>query len=232
MYPEVYSPTYLWNKWFGVAAHMVDASKIETSQIKFSLSAPSRPPGDFVLQLSVTDVVQTGSGTASAAYVLPPVDPARIDVTVTASGTDVLAPVIYKARYSAVWVRRPTSPNPAPVYPLVARGDTMNPGEVLYLGQSLRSANGRYTLILQWDHNLVLYGPTRALWATGTDHSLAAVCTMQTDGNLVLTDTAQKPVWASNTWVNPGSRLVVQDDGNLVLYRPDNRAVWASNTVQ
>ncbi len=60
--------------------------------------------------------------------------------------------------------------------------------------------------------------------------STAAYVTMQTDGNLVAYNAANKAVWSSGTW-NKGSRtLVMQDDGNLVIYDGSNRALWASNT--
>lgn len=44
--------------------------------------------------------------------------------------------------------------------------DTLWAGQGLTQGQSIKSLNGKYTLILQQDHNLVLYGPSGALWAT------------------------------------------------------------------
>ena len=45
-----------------------------------------------------------------------------------------------------------------------AQGDDMQPGEALYPGESIWSANGRYRFIYQTDGNLVLYGPGGALW--------------------------------------------------------------------
>ncbi|MCY7520765.1 lectin [Paenibacillus larvae] len=62
----------------------------------------------------------------------------------------------------------------------------LNEGESLVRGQWLKSNNGEYTLILQDDGNLVLYGRGKALWNTIT-HGLAAKnLVMQSDGNLVL----------------------------------------------
>jgi hypothetical protein len=109
----------------------------------------------------------------------------------------------------------------------------MQPGEILNPGQSISSANGRYTFTFQEDGNLVLYRNKdgRPLWASGTYGKPGAVSFMQNGGNLVIYDPDMQAIWSTDTWHDPGSRLLVQDDGNLVIYRPDNTAVWATNTV-
>jgi hypothetical protein len=118
----------------------------------------------------------------------------------------------------------------APAGP-VAQGNDMQPGEVLNPGQSITSANGRYTFVYQGDGNLVLYrSDGTPLWASGTDGRLTGVCIMQGDGNLVIYGYGGGPIWDSGTWQHPGSGLVVQDDANVVIYRPDGQAVWATNT--
>ena len=92
----------------------------------------------------------------------------------------------------------------------------------------LTSSDGRYTLWMQGDGNLVLYGPSgRAQWANHRFSSSFVV--MQGDGNLV-TYGGSGATWASNTWGSGADRLVVQSDGNLVLYA-GSRPVWASNTA-
>lgn len=56
----------------------------------------------------------------------------------------------------------------------------------------------------------------------------------QTDGNLVIYDSTNKPVWASNTsgkGVGP-YKSVMQSDGNYVLYDSTGKPLWASNTYQ
>jgi hypothetical protein len=60
-----------------------------------------------------------------------------------------------------------------------------SPDQSLSAGQSIWSPNGAYELIMQTDGNLVEYGSSGALWATGTSGSNNHV-TMQTDGNLVI----------------------------------------------
>jgi hypothetical protein len=52
----------------------------------------------------------------------------------------------------------------------------------------------------------------------------------QTDGNLVLYDTARNPLWSSGTAGTSPGRVVMQDDGNLVIYDASGAPVWASNT--
>jgi hypothetical protein len=107
-------------------------------------------------------------------------------------------------------------------------GDTMATNRVLRRGMSLRSADGRYTLVLQAsDGNFVLYGPGgRALWASGR---AADFVVMQGDGNLVGYLNGGRATWATNTAGSGGNRLIVQNDGNVVIYS-SSRAVWATNT--
>jgi hypothetical protein len=112
----------------------------------------------------------------------------------------------------------------APVY---AR-DTLNPGDTLKPGERLTSDNQQYTLVLEQDGNLVLYAGRRALWASNTQGQRVQVCTMQSDGNLVLSLRNGQPIWSTNTSDKPGSFLILQNDGNLVIYQP--YPVWASNT--
>jgi hypothetical protein len=114
-----------------------------------------------------------------------------------------------------------------------ANGDTMQPGQLLNRGQSIRSRNGKYSLAYQTDDNLVLYRNDGAvLWASGTSRSTSAKTVMQSDGNLVVHDPGGKAIWASGTSRHPGSHLVVQDDGNLVIYEPGGRPIWATHTDQ
>jgi hypothetical protein len=119
--------------------------------------------------------------------------------------------------------------------------DTLRAGERLVLDQRLVSANGRYTLVLQTDSNLVLYHDavdvTNAYWTTGTNwlplDQRPTHLDLQGDAHLVMYDANGVPRWASGTW-GPGfvdPRLVLQDDGNLVIYHDGGTPVWASGTV-
>jgi hypothetical protein len=77
-----------------------------------------------------------------------------------------------------------------------------SPGQGLVIGKSITSCNGRYTT------------------------------TMQSDGNLVLRDTAQsdRALWSTNTQGRGGYAAVFQTDGNLVVYDLGRNPLWASNT--
>ncbi len=102
-------------------------------------------------------------------------------------------------------------------------GSVLYAGEQLLVGQSLRSPNGHYSLLLQSDGNLVLYGPgggpTGAIWASYTNSG--ARLAMQGDGNLVLYKSNNTFAgFASWTQAYPGAWAQLQDDGNLVVYSP------------
>jgi hypothetical protein len=103
-----------------------------------------------------------------------------------------------------------------PVRPAGSQG-TISVGQGLFQGQSVRSTNGKYSLIMQQDHNLVLYGPSGALWAT--NKWTGGYVIMQGDGNVVGYDMWGHPMWATNTGGAGGNcTFVVQNDSNLVLY--------------
>jgi hypothetical protein len=65
--------------------------------------------------------------------------------------------------------------------------DVLRAGESLGIDQKLTSSNGKYTLIMQGDGNLVLYAESNTpVWATRTQDSGAVRASLQDDGNLVL----------------------------------------------
>jgi nucleoid-associated protein YgaU len=118
--------------------------------------------------------------------------------------------------------------------------DVLRAGESLGIDQKLTSSNGKYTLIMQGDGNLVLYAESNtSVWATRTQGSGAVRASLQDDGNLVLYTKEEErrfrrdvavAVWASQT-SGEKVRLVLQDDRNLVIYTADGRELWASGTA-
>ncbi len=112
--------------------------------------------------------------------------------------------------------------------------DRLNPGQKLLRGEALVSSNGKYSLNLQDDGNLVLYDDQqKALWSSGTANIAIKEGIMQTDGNFVLYRYDGVSAWNSKTDTSPGGFIIIQDDGNLVIYYdPNPRSVWASNTSQ
>ena len=99
-----------------------------------------------------------------------------------------------------------------------------------WAGDLLTSCDGRFSLVMQGDGNLVLYqNGGSALWSTSTHGNSGAWAAMQTDGNLVVYSSGGSALWASGTQSYPGAELVVQGDGNLVIY-DGSSAVWATGT--
>ncbi len=118
---------------------------------------------------------------------------------------------------------------PAQAVPAVA-GNTLQPGQTLSSGQSIRSTDGRFQFIMQPDGNMVLYQQgVRALWSSNTLGVLGARVLMQGDGTLVVYDNTNRARWSSNTAGRAGARLVVQDDGNTVMYT-GSVAIWSTRT--
>ena len=101
-------------------------------------------------------------------------------------------------------------------------------GAELLRGGSVRSYDGRFTLQMQGDGNLVLLQGTQAIWASHT--TTGVVARMQGDGNLVVADAGNHAVFASGTSFNTGAWLSVGSNGNLVIYSKNGVQVWSSNT--
>ncbi|SEV89637.1 SGNH/GDSL hydrolase family protein [Luteibacter sp. 329MFSha] len=106
------------------------------------------------------------------------------------------------------------------------------PGNGLKPQDMLRSCDGRFTLILQGDGNVVLYKePGQPLWASGTVNRDAAQLELTTSGDFVLYGRLGEQLWRSGHAGQTAAQAFLQTDGNLVIYGP-NSPVWASNTSQ
>ncbi|WP_081081012.1 curculin (mannose-binding) lectin [Burkholderia territorii] len=113
------------------------------------------------------------------------------------------------------------------LFPMFSSAKILGSNETLTAGNVVYSDNGQYHLAMQTDGNLVLYGPTGAVWQSQTSGSGGNRVVMQGDGNLVVYRADNKAVWSSKT-SHPSAFLAVQDDGNVAIYWP--RPVWSSNT--
>lgn len=102
---------------------------------------------------------------------------------------------------------------------------TLPTGTTLGVGQALWSHDGRFQANMQGDGNFVVYGPTGAMWASGTGVS-GSTLRMQSDGNLVVYAPGSVAKWNSATQ-GANARVVMQDDGNLVVYS-GGTALWSS----
>jgi hypothetical protein len=128
----------------------------------------------------------------------------------------------------------PTPQDPAPADPAPSPGmgacGKMVADDALDVNQAATSCDGRFSLVLQDDGNLVLYQVGgKALWASSTVGSKAQKTVMQGDGNLVVYG-AQGPIWSTNTWGHPGAWLGVGDDGSLILHDAGGMPIWWDGT--
>ncbi len=135
--------------------------------------------------------------------------------------------VIYDSHGHAIWA---THTNGQPPGASAIGASSLAPGDTITVNHYLRSADGRYALLLQSDQNLVLYGPGyHLLWSSKTNGKGADRAVMQGDGNFVLYK-GGTAVWATHTSGHGGSKLKLQNDGNLVIYDSHGHAIWATHT--
>jgi lysophospholipase L1-like esterase len=108
------------------------------------------------------------------------------------------------------------------------------PGQGMKRDQPLTSCDGRFTLYLQDDSNLVLYFGQSPIWAANTGGLNAIEFAFLPDGNAVLYDSTGKSVFETHTAGLQSTALWVQNDGNVVVYDgPDggpNRPLYATGT--
>ena len=101
----------------------------------------------------------------------------------------------------------------------------------LDINESLDSSDGRYSLNLQTDGNLVLRNKDgKTLWASGTNNGQRLV--IGSDGNLVLYTRADTAAWKTGTSGSGAVKVVMQSDGNLVLRTGSGNAVWTTGTAE
>jgi cell wall-associated NlpC family hydrolase len=115
----------------------------------------------------------------------------------------------------------------APPAESAAGTDRLYAGEDLRPGHKLRSPSGAFELIMQFDGNLVLYGPGGAHWHTFTHGHHGSFVRMQGDGNFVMyAHYGTHALWNTGTHQRGGDRLLLQNDGNLVVYTAAGVALW------
>jgi len=120
-------------------------------------------------------------------------------------------------------VTPPTAPPPAGC-------GGLQPGTGIARGEGVTSCDGRFTLTMQSDGNLVLYlKGLGALWSTHTSGTDAYTANMQGDGNLVIYGKTSNALWASHTGGHHGAVLDLQGDGNLVIYER-GKSLWSTQT--
>jgi len=110
----------------------------------------------------------------------------------------------------------------------IANSGTAVPGTVNAGEPPLLSPDGRFSVSMQTDGNLVIYNAYgTAQWATGT-YLPNSYLRVQSDGNVVIYDPEDSfPLWTADVY-SPGARLELQNDGNLVLYSRARVPLWDS----
>ncbi|GAA4265820.1 GH25 family lysozyme [Frondihabitans peucedani] len=98
-------------------------------------------------------------------------------------------------------------------------------------GHFLHDSTGLIQTIMQPDGNFVVYVSGKAKFNTRTNGLKGSAITLQSDGNLVLRDTAGKVRWLTKTSkAGAGCTLSLQSDGNLVLRNKAGKAVWSAGS--
>jgi lysophospholipase L1-like esterase len=108
---------------------------------------------------------------------------------------------------------------------------SFEPGNGLKPGQTLLSCDGRFTLNMQFDGNLVLYkGQDTVLWSSGTVNRDSAQLELTPAGDFILYSKLGEQLWRSGDAKQNSAEAFLQNDGNLVIYAAD-QPVWASDTA-
>jgi hypothetical protein len=111
-----------------------------------------------------------------------------------------------------------------------ATSGVLKSGEKLAGGQEIKSANGKFTLRMQTDGNLVfLNDKGEVKFHTGTAPNKGVVATMQTDGNFTVTKNG-KALFSTGTQ-GTGVNMHIQNDGNLTVRTPDGKVLWSLSDV-
>ncbi|BBA96930.1 hypothetical protein RVR_2456 [Actinacidiphila reveromycinica] len=105
----------------------------------------------------------------------------------------------------------------------------VNATTVIEPGASVSTDHVRLGLTL--DGDLVVSDVNGAiLWSAHTSGS-GNQAVFQSDGNLVVYNSAHHALWASGTVGHSGAHLVLQSDGNVVVTSASGAAIWAAGTV-
>ena len=118
------------------------------------------------------------------------------------------------------------------VWPVPARRDRIGRNQSLHAGEQLRSTNGRYTVAMQFDGNLVLWDNGRRRWDSRTrDGSAEARVALGGDGNLVIYSTNGRVLKNFALAGRGGHVLAIGNDGVLKVLDRTGRDVWRHDRV-
>ena len=110
----------------------------------------------------------------------------------------------------------------------LADGNELASGTTMSAGQTLYSADGAYKVVMQADGNLVEYGSTGPVWASGTSGDIGATATLTSDGTLEVISATGSVLWSSGVSGQGTSFAELQVGGDFVTYTTAGTATWAS----
>ncbi|MEI8050407.1 MAG: hypothetical protein WCI12_03135 [Actinomycetes bacterium] len=146
------------------------------------------------------------------------------------AGAAPSAPTTLTSEPTTTSTTSPTTKATHPVDPSASKAapsrSSLRSGATLNAGGQLVSSSKAYTLAMQTDGNLVLYGPGGALWQSGTANSTATHLTMQSNGDLVVATASDVVVWSSHTSPGFGLRVRVVNAGAFEITTPGKIPVW------
>lgn len=112
-------------------------------------------------------------------------------------------------------------------------GNTLRANEILYPGESLKSVNGKYYLIMQSDGNLVTYTSSwTPIWSTNTYNIPPKFAKMDTNGTFCVWAADGGMMYSTYTGNSPDAYLILENDGNLVIYSKQGTVLWRTNIAQ
>ena len=109
-----------------------------------------------------------------------------------------------------------------------------DPSQFLPINGNLVSEDGKVSLIMQSDGNVVIYTEPdhKPIWSTKTNGQKIkdGLVFQFSDGNLCLYDTEGKCVWATMTNGTEVDKFVIRNDGNFVGYGKHGTVFWQSDS--
>jgi hypothetical protein len=102
--------------------------------------------------------------------------------------------------------------------------------QLLATDTMLTSRDGKTSVVMQNDCNLVIYSNGKPTWASQTyDQGTGCQLAFQSDGNLVIYKPGGVPVWATDTdGKGADLTLQMQNNGNLVMHDAERNVIWRS----
>jgi Cys-rich protein (TIGR01571 family) len=100
-------------------------------------------------------------------------------------------------------------------------GDRISAGEEIAVGGEIKSKSSGHRVCMQTDGNLVVYNSANGATWASNTSNQTVTKCVMQADGNLVLYNGTAPVWASNTSNSGGNVLIMQDDGNLVIYKAD-----------